>query len=103
METEVKLEKNCIGLGDDLLCPKCGCNNLHQIAVDTYFRGEDAEVGIHAHVGFDGVRTDMDVSGNPSARRSGMTITFECEQCDGDKFLHIYQHKGTTYLEWNEL
>ena len=100
METKVKLEKNCIGLGDDLLCPKCGCNNLHQTSVDVYFRPEDAEHGIHAYVDFEGVKTDMDVDNNPSARRSGLYVTFECEQCDGDKDLLIYQHKGTTYLEW---
>jgi hypothetical protein len=100
MEAGVKLEKNCIGLGDDLICPKCGCNNLHHRMVDVYFRPEDAEHGIHTHVGYGGAKTDMDVSGNPSARRSGLFITFECEQCEGDKMLDIYQHKGTTYLEW---
>ena len=76
----VKLEQNGIGYGDDLICPSCGCNNLHQTAVDTYFRTEDAEQGIHTRVDLRGVKTDMNVSGNPSARRSGLFITFECEQ-----------------------
>jgi hypothetical protein len=96
---EVKIEND--GFGAELICPECTCNNLHQKSIDTYFRPEDAEVGIHAHVGFGGVKADADVSGNPSARRSGLFITFECEQCEGDKHLNIYQHKGTTYLEWS--
>jgi len=101
MEAKVVLEKNCYGLGEDLLCPKCHCNNLHQTAVDVYFRPEDAAHGIHTRVDLRGVKTDMNVSGNPSARRSGLFITFECEQCEGNKMLNIYQHKGTTYLEWS--
>lgn len=98
---EVILEHSDYGFANQLMCPKCGCDNLHQRAVDTYFRHEDATVGIHAHVGFSGVTTDMDVKGNPSARRSGLFITFECEQCEGDKMLNIYQHKGTTFLGWS--
>ena len=98
MEAKVVLEKNCYGLGEDLLCPKCHCNNLHQTAVDVYFRPEDATHGIHAHVDFEGVKTDMDVDNNPSARRSGLYITFECEQCDGNKDLLVYQQIGRAHV-----
>jgi predicted nucleic-acid-binding Zn-ribbon protein len=96
---EVKIEND--GFGAELICPKCGCNNLHQMAVDAYFRNEDAVHGMHTRVDFFTTKTDMDVSGNPSARRSGLFITFDCEQCEGDKMLNVYQHKGTTYLEWS--
>jgi hypothetical protein len=39
-------------------------------------------------------------SGNPSARRQGLTIKFDCEHCEGSHVLTIAQHKGTTYVKW---
>ena len=98
---EVKLETN-FGYGNELICPNCGCNNLHQVAVDVYFRNEDAKYGLHTCVDFSNATTDMEVGGNPSLRRSGLYITFECEQCPVESKLNILQHKGTTYLEWSE-
>lgn len=48
---------------------------------------------------------------NPSSRRQGLSIEFECEMCHGDMDdgkkntlppfqLAILQHKGNTYIEW---
>jgi hypothetical protein len=60
------------------------------------------------------IQFDADMGGNPSSRRDGITIEFECENCNGapppqqnpafglsKNYLHIVQHKGTTYLSWN--
>jgi transcription elongation factor Elf1 len=100
-----------------LLCPLCGGNNLHQCAVHVWQREEDSETGTYtcANNAASNVQFDADMGGNPSRRRSGLTIEFECESCNGapppfqnpadsstKSYLHIVQHKGTTYLSWNK-
>ena len=96
-----------------LLCPQCGGNNLHQGTVTVFNRNED-QVDTQVTC----VQKDDDAStvlitdrttSNPSPRRHGMLIDFECESCyemqDGD-YIHdklvlaIYQHKGLTLVEW---
>jgi hypothetical protein len=85
-----------------LLCPKCGNNNLHQFKVETFARVEDSAKGIHVIVeGTDIMKLDNDMSGNPSARRDGVSIHFSCESCPQVSVLTVVQHKGTTYLEMN--
>lgn len=89
--------------GDDrmahLQCPECGSCYLHQIATDIYEREEDAQFGKHTKVRRNETVVDTDMSGNPSARRQGLVITFECENCDALPQFAIYQHKGCTYLK----
>jgi len=99
-----------------LKCPCCGSEYLHQSTVFVYNRSEDAPMTHVTEVkqegrgeGFKGVTHKIEPSlhsGNPSGRRQGLTILFECESChaeDGGKLrfaLDVYQHKGMTYLEW---
>jgi hypothetical protein len=94
-----------------LQCPRCTDHYLHQSDVMVFNRKEDANkvhltsvtknepMVIVADV-------DNDTSLNPSARRQGLTIDFQCESCDGDGdskvTLAIYQHKGSTYLDWRQ-
>ena len=96
-----------------LLCPQCNGNNLHQRTVTVFNRDED---GKNTQVTC--VQKDDDAStvlitdettSNPSPRRHGMLIDFECEHCyeerEGDYIfdklvLAIYQHKGITLMEW---
>ena len=101
-----------------LLCPQCGGNNLHQGAVHVWQRSsEESKTGAYscADHARSNVQYDADMGGNPSLRRDGMTIEFECENCNGappphenpafaerKSYLHIVQHKGTTYLSWNK-
>lgn len=91
-----------------LLCPKCGGNNLHQYTVHTFHRGEDEDKVINTSAYMDGTEVKVvpnDETDNPSSRRHGLTIEFECENCHqtaGDSFrLNILQHKGCTYMVWH--
>ena len=78
----------------------CGERNLHQEWVIAYFRMEDAEQGLRSISHAGGSRFDTSQIGNPSPRRSGITIWFSCEHCTGlTTKLHIYQHKGSTIIE----
>lgn len=101
-----------------LNCPTCSGNNLHQGAVHVWQRyTEDAVTGTYTCADHKSsrVQAEADMGGNPSIRRDGMTIEFECENCSGSSaphenpvnqkknYLHIVQHKGTTYLSWNNL
>ena len=104
-------------VGDDtysnaLICPMCGGYYLHQGNTTIYERIEDAPVTtVIAQNGSEVVKTDFpseDVA-NPSSRRHGLIIEFECENCHGEGFksvqplrLAIYQHKGITQLTWVE-
>lgn len=106
-----------IVLGDDwgLMCPVCTKNNnLHHSDVEICNRQEDAYIGQRVLVSFqDGfgeggveqlpqVLIDDNVGNNPSPRRHGLRIKFSCETCPGIFWLLIYQHKGTTYLRWEQ-
>lgn len=103
---------------DQLLCPRCNANNLHQKAVTVFHREENEDIVRRIYVVGDEMvseLTDSDTSGNPSSSRQGLTIHFWCEHCHGsfvdengettepgnaDIMLDVYQHKGITYIEW---
>jgi hypothetical protein len=97
---------------DDLVlkCPLCGMEFLHQTAVEVFQRGEDEVLGTHVVVSqHEAVVIDRKMVNNPSSRRQGLRIRFECESChmadptDHDLnaiFLCIVQHKGWTQVFW---
>jgi transcription elongation factor Elf1 len=87
-----------------LECPACGNENLHQRLVDIFPRREDADCAPITVDAKDGTIFGAAVIRipNPSARRQGLSITFECEHCPAEPILDIYQHKGTTHVEWRE-
>jgi len=109
---QVKITAANNGYDNELLCPNCGGNNLHQDKVETFDRAED-EYGVQIRTTSCGGRTiiDRDMTMNPSPRRNGLRIHFECESGmteEGKKstcapVLNIYQHKGTTYMRWDEI
>jgi len=90
-----------------LSCPRCGSNNLHQIHVEVGFRRqEDEPESLIVTVNKSGLKTHI---GGIADRRDDLKITFACESCDisdgwlevdGKPQLRIWQHKGTTYMEW---
>ncbi len=94
----------------NLLCPKCGNNYLHQRTVQIFNRDEDAHAVRVTTVDDKATHEAFianELSLNPSKRRHGMRIGFYCEVCDGEietesKFLNIAQHKGLTYIYWDE-
>ena len=96
-----------------LLCPQCSSNNLHQRTVTVFNRNEDGKDTEVTCVQKDDeastVLVTNETTSNPSPRRHGILIDFECEQCyemqEGDYVfdklvLAIYQHKGLTMVEW---
>jgi hypothetical protein len=86
-----------------LLCPSCGENNLHQTSASVYFRDkEDSNEGNFVHLNNKYIEK-IDNRLNPSERRDGILIAFECEHCEADPHLTIVQHKGATYLEWQSI
>lgn len=97
-----------------LVCPRCKDHYLHQTDVMVFNRREDAEKAHLTSVVKDGptamvtvADVDNGTSLNPSGRRHGLLIDFACESCDGEESkskvtLAIYQHKGSTYLDWRQ-
>jgi hypothetical protein len=84
-------------------CANCGEVNLHAFRVQVFERREeDAEDGRVVDVSYgEPINTRDDAEhGNPSGRRNGIRIYFQCEQCPHISVLALYQHKGTEYLTW---
>jgi len=108
------------GEWDAIDCPGCGENNLHQRGIEAFFREEDSPTGIHAIIDplVQNINTKALQRPNPSSRRDGIKILFDCEHCHGTQTyvdgsvhgphrsefyeMHIVQHKGSTYIYWAE-
>lgn len=90
----------------DLICPRCGGFYLHHFGVTMYECGEDdPKVTVIDTVGAAVSINSKNPIGNPSRRRHGMVIKFECEGCssnDPDDFIELgfAQHKGATEVAW---
>jgi hypothetical protein len=81
-------------------CPYCGGGSLHHSVVDVFERGEDEPEHTKVHVDGSNVIISRGKNGNPSLRRDGLSIFFWCESCENHPKLNIYQHKGSTYIQW---
>jgi len=91
---------------------KCGSGYLHQVNVTIFERSEDADTTtVIAQDGKTVQVTDFPNQDtcNPSPRRHGLIIEFDCEDCgvSNNTFpgaslqrLAIFQHKGGTFMEW---
>lgn len=97
----MKLEPVNTGLGHALICPACGGSYLHFRETWVYRRyREDSARGVAVLVHSDSsISIDDDMDGNPSPRRDGIAIKFECEGCDHRSEMKILQHKGQTLIE----
>lgn len=105
-DPNIKLDRNS-DKTSALLCPRCGGNYLRHQGVTFFDRSEDEKIETKIEVG--GTTISMsrvpENTGNPSSRRDGMVISFDCEGCGGGKApnrieLTIGQHKGTTEIGW---
>ena len=100
-----------------LHCPLCGGYNLHHEAVAVYTGlcpredlSKEQEVIVHTNGTVEDGYTLRTGTRNPSLRREGIRIRMSCESCSYDPAnpedaisdLVIYQHKGTTYIEWDD-
>ena len=86
---------------NNILCPGCNGEGMHHKRVEVFNREEeDCSNGLHVEVEGQCLKSNRDLIGNPSSRRSGVVITMTCEDCLHSFDLNIYQHKGRTFLEW---
>lgn len=103
MKKEVRVDKLSTNLSN-LVCPACDEPYLHQSIIEVYNRHEDDELvrcTVVDHGNVFSQTTPNKTSNNPSARRQGLVIHFECEHCEGvDLKLCIAQHKGYTFMDW---
>lgn len=86
---------------NQILCPSCGSEYLHQIEVTAYFRhAEDSKTGRKTVCSGTEVYASSNASmdGCPGSRRDGLDIVFECESCEGHQVVNLVQDKGLTYL-----
>jgi hypothetical protein len=90
--------------GDEgvLTCPICGSRCLHHGRIVTYDRSDNDPNVFRTKVGrktavLAWVRNSKD---NPSYRRQGVTIQFDCESCGDIGELTIAQRKGETCFRW---
>lgn len=86
---------------DVLMCPVCGCENLHHRKVEYCSRNEDEPDGMRVVIEPSCVKSTHGVlSGNPSSRRGAICIGFYCEMCNDTHVMNIIQHKGITFITW---
>jgi hypothetical protein len=87
----------------ELQCPRCDSLYLHQGRVTVFDREEGAELTPVTTVAGGLAATHLRPSsevGNPSGRRHGLAIAFDCEGCGGDLELTLAQEKGVTEVVW---
>ena len=95
-------EKKLYADDDGLVsCPDCGSENLHQESCEVIFRDEDKD-GLLTIVENGNIETGYIQSPDIPFRRDSMYINFSCEHCEGIKSLFIAQHKGCTFMAWEE-
>ena len=87
-----------------LKCPNCGSNYLQHSMVHVFNRREDSKTGQHFKIIGESVVLDDEMLGNPSNRREGLMIHFNCEGCDAAIFMSISQEKGRTqiWMDWHK-
>ena len=92
------------GKGCILECPKCGDAFMHQRSVEVYNQSEadDQSVGFEIDRGNNSISIGGDPEDNPSGRRGGIRIEFECETCSASNPHHLVveQSKGNEYIYW---
>lgn len=82
-----------------LACPHCGdsCGTHHDL-VEVFEREDDARNGLHVTIHNGKIKTDSNISNNPSSRRQGIAIRLYCESGCNSFELQISQHKGQTFF-----
>jgi hypothetical protein len=92
-----------LGAETVLQCPGCRSQYLHHYRVDVFDRPrEDAVSGLHVTVNAGTLAVTTDLADCPSARRDGVRIFFYCENCCAVPALSLAQHKGQSFLWWED-
>jgi hypothetical protein len=85
------------------VCPRCGFYYLHQSVVTVYSRAREDDPTVEIEVRNTAtIEVRTKATRNPSSRRDGLAILFDCENCDFVGELTIAQHKGNTLVGWRE-
>lgn len=107
MQQSGKIEFVEVGLGiSDLLCPRGGGRDLYHRGATFFERGEDDKQEVVIDVRGPKVSTAVSsagTTGNPSRRRHGIIIHFDCAACTdryGKIQMGLAQHKGSTEITW---
>lgn len=96
---KLKLSDFTISEGEETLhCPACGGAFLSQRRIEVFERVEDEQLGTHVSIDGQDVHINRSLEGNPSIRRHGLIIHFNCEECPADIRMKVYQHKGNTFV-----
>lgn len=99
----IEIKKDEWNYGDELVCPVCKGTYLHQGKVEVFDCGEDMSgLCLHTTSGDSNINVDNDFSMNPSPRRQGLRVHFECEAAC-KPVLNMLQHKGSTFMYWDEV
>lgn len=105
------LQRFLSGDGGTILCPHCGDQYVHLVTVEIFSRThEDAEHGTHLTIPLNDpfagsalpFGVDADIHSNPSSRRSGVVLHFQCEYECPDFSLSLAQNKGFTICDVQE-
>jgi len=88
---------------DRLTCPACGGQSLHQGLVAVFYRDQEDAPATVTIVHANDVTQVPNAKNSPSARRDGVLIDMECENCEAISKFAVWQHKGSTYMAWAEL
>lgn len=83
-----------------LRCPHCDFKYTHQLNMEIHARHEDLQATTLRVNLKSGETTNQPLHQNPSDRRQGLIIEFECENACPPLLLAISQHKGRTFIEW---
>ena len=97
MREKVEIDDN-----NNLHCPRCGGEFMHQKKYHFDMRKED-QASIAFTCEEDGGLKAEHKHNGIAGRRQSMEITFRCETCGKDSKLLIMQHKGSTIIEFEEL
>lgn len=81
-----------------LLCPTCGCYNLHQNQIVSVFRDDEDKDGTIVNITRKRIIKKRATSKDIPYRRDAAFVYFTCEECGETSSLIILQHKGCTYL-----
>ena len=82
-----------------MVCPNCGGDYLHQERIEIFDGGEHRAKELHVVVDNSEITVNTNMTGNPSARRHGLKISFRCEECEQVSVLSFAQHKGITLVD----
>jgi hypothetical protein len=89
-------------MSSQVSCPWCKSTYVHIRSVEVFNRSkEDSETGLRVEVKGMFMRSHPSMAGNPSPRRDGLKIRYECETCgEYNPFWdYIYNHKGEVFIE----